>query len=196
MVHLFFKFKIDIKTILKAIFYISMGEGFVKVQEYANITKSPLLVLKKIISNQINEYFISNPIKLGGPGAIIQIDETKLNYNVKNHRRRHTEACWAICIVDTSFKPALGYTTVVNDRSADSLLSIISEIVIAGSIIYTDEWRAYSSLNQTGVYNQQTICHKYNFVDPNTGVQTQNVESYNNKLKQMKGLTLIKERIF
>ena len=29
----------------------------------------------------------------------------------------------------------------------------------------------------------QSVCHKYHFKDPITGVHTQNVESYNNKIK-------------
>jgi hypothetical protein len=41
-------------------------------------------------------------------------------------------------------------------------------------------------------YNHQSVCHKYRFVEYTTGVHTQNVESYNNKLKlgikKMKGL--------
>ncbi len=42
-------------------------------------------------------------------------------------------------------------------------------------------------------YTHKSACHKYCFVDRNTGVHTQNVESYNNKLKigikKIKGLT-------
>jgi transposase-like protein len=155
---------------------------------------------KKIISTCIDDYFAVNPIRLGGPDIIVQINETKLNYNVKNHRGRHTMACWAICIVDTSFKPSLGYTTIVTDRSANSIISVINEVVIPGSIIHTDEWKAYSSLNKSDIYTHQTVCHKYNFVDPHTGVHTQNVESYNNrlklKIKQMKGLTLDQRKVF
>jgi len=76
----------------------------------------------------------------------------------------------------------LGYSVIVENRSAEVLLSIINQIVIPGSIIVTDEWESYSSLNKINLYQHQTFCHKYCFVYRNIGTH-QNVESYNNKLK-------------
>ncbi|KCZ82414.1 hypothetical protein H312_00072 [Anncaliia algerae PRA339] len=32
-------------------------------------------------------------------------------------------------------------------------------------------------------YDHDTVCHKYKFVDKNTGTNTQGVESFNNELK-------------
>lgn len=49
-------------------------------------------------------------------------------------------------------------------------------------MIHTDEWKAYSSIGRKG-YSHSTITHKYYFVDPLTGVHTQHVESFNNKIK-------------
>ena len=112
----------------------------------------------------------------------MQTDETKLNFNVKNHRGRHIPARQALVIVDVSFVPALSYSVIVENRSAEVLLSIINQIVIPGSIIVTDKWKSYSSLNKFNLYQHQTFCHKYCFVYRNTGTH-QNVESYNNKLK-------------
>ena len=35
---------------------------------------------------QMSENFVNNPIRLGGPGVVVQVDETKINFNVKSHR--------------------------------------------------------------------------------------------------------------
>ena len=120
----------------------------------------------------------------------IQVDTTKLNFNVKAHRgEAPKEPVWAITIVDTSSKPAIGYAAIVQKRDSETLLSHIEKIVLPGSIISTDEWSAYNSLSNNG-YTHQTVCHKYHFVEPSTGVHTQHVESLNNKIKKA-----IKERM-
>ncbi|KCZ79047.1 hypothetical protein H312_03566 [Anncaliia algerae PRA339] len=52
--------------------------------------KSLILKIIKMFKERIPETdFSSN--KLGGPGSIVQIDETMLNYKCKNHRGRSSE---------------------------------------------------------------------------------------------------------
>ncbi len=63
------------------------------------------------------------------------------------------------------------------------MLPIICENVLSGSVIYTDEHRSYSRLTEEG-YLHGTICHKHNFVDRNTNVHTQAVESIKNLIKE------------
>ena len=77
---------------------------------------------------------------------------------------------------------------VVPARDANTLLPIITSHTAPGTTIHSDQWRAYKSVSMlpAGVVN-----HSLHFVDPATGVHTQTVESYWNrvkiKLKRMKG---------
>ena len=95
-------------------------------------------------------------------------------------------------LVDTSQQPALGYMEVVTSRDALTLLPIIQRHVAAGSVVHSDQWRAYSQVGTLpNVASHSTVNHQINFVDPVSGVHTQHVESYWNrsktKLKRMKG---------
>lgn len=83
---------------------------------------------------------------------------------------------------------------IVPRRNAATLLPIIQNHVLPGSIVRTDEWAAYSQISSIpGVAAHQTVNHSLHFVDPATHVHTQNIESYWNrvktKLKRMKGWT-------
>jgi transposase-like protein len=85
-------------------------------------------------------------------------------------------------IADTSFQPAKVYLKVVDDRSANTLIPIIQRVCISKTIIYSDQWRSYNRLASLGI-NHQNVNHSLYFVDPNTNVHTQNIESYWSKIK-------------
>ena len=79
---------------------------------------------------------------------------------------------WVFGLCDTSFEPALGYMELVPDRRAGTLLPIIQAHVQPGTVIVSDEWRAYSNVGQLpNVAAHRTVNHSLNFVGP-TGIHT------------------------
>jgi len=95
-------------------------------------------------------------------------------------------------MVDTSHTPALGVLEIVHQRDAATLLPIIQRHTKPGTEIWSDEWAAYNSVNTLpNVSSHQTVNHSLHFKDPVTGVHTNNIESYWNrvkiKLKRMRG---------
>ena len=112
---------------------------------------------------------------------------------MQHHRGRPPSSqVWVFGMTDVSHEPALGFMQVVPSRDAATLLPIIQAHVQPGTIIHSDQWTAYNGVQQLGnVHQHQIINHSLHFVDPTTGVHTQNVESYWNrvktKLKRMKG---------
>ena len=82
---------------------------------------------------------------------------------------------------------------IVPDRLARTLLPIIQQHVQSRTIVHSDEWAAYNCVQQlASVAQHGVVNHTLHFVDPATGVHTQNVESYWNrvktKFKRMKGV--------
>ena len=88
-------------------------------------------------------------------------------------------------MVDTSQVPPLGVMEIVQRRDAATLLHIIQSHVRPGSIIWSDEWAAYYRRVQQlpSVMQHQVVNHSIEFVNSTTGVHTQNVESYWNRVK-------------
>ena len=98
----------------------------------------------------------------------------------QNHRGHATSReVWVFGLVHCGQSPALGYMEAVQNRTAATLLPIIQARVRPGTTVHSDEWSAYRQLQGLpNVQQHQTVNHSLHFVDPTTGVHTQNVESY------------------
>ena len=95
-------------------------------------------------------------------------------------------------MVDTSRAPALGYMEIVQRRDAATPLPIIQAHTAPGTIIHSDEWVAYRQVQGLPTITLHgVVIHSLHFIDPTTGVHTQNIESYcsrvKTKLKRMRG---------
>ena len=95
---------------------------------------------------------------------------------------------WVFGVVDTSFKPSVGFMEIVENRGAEILLPIIQSVVRPVSIVHSNEWQSYRQIQGRTGLSHRTVNHIINFVETITGVHTQNIESYWNVKK-----TLIKE---
>ena len=128
-------------------------------------------------------------IVLGGPGVVVQIDESVFCHKPKvcaaawmsihllTYRgRATTQELWDFGMADTSVTPAMGYIEVVQRHDAATLLPIINTHTAPGNIIHSDMWASYNRVQHLPpVAAHNTVNH---FVDPVTGVHTQNIESY------------------
>ena len=101
-----------------------------------------------------------------------------------NRGRPADESVWVFGMCDTSQQPALGYMEIVNDRTAATLLPIIEDHTHNGTIIWSDSWAAYNNIQQLPtVQNHDTVNHSLECVDSESGVHTNHIESYWNRVK-------------
>ena len=98
---------------------------------------------------------------LGGTGVVVQIDESLFNHKSKYQRgRRPDKETWVFRIADiadTSTKLAVTYMQTVAKRDAATLLPIIQKVVRPGSIVYSDEWRAYRQIQPKLSLQHETV---------------------------------------
>ena len=117
--------------------------------------------------------YITNPRKIGGPGHIVEIDESKFGHR-KYSRGRMLSGMWVFGGIDRDTKEIL--MVPVQDRSAATLVPIIEEYILPGTTIYSDEWASYNAI-PPATFQHLTVNHSLNFINPATQVHTQTVES-------------------
>lgn len=115
----------------------------------------------------------TTPRQIGGPNCVVEVDEAKFGKR-KFNRGRIVEGQWVLGGICRETRDA--FLVPVEDRSAATLLPIIMKHVAPGSVIYTDEWRAYAQLCDSG-FTHGTVNHSLHFVDPESGVHTNTIES-------------------
>jgi hypothetical protein len=184
--------RIELKRLIHALYLWSQEVDQKVVIDTTGISKTSAILLFKTLRDICRNYLIKNPIQLGGPGIICQIDESCFSHRPKHHRGRSpAHEKWVFGIVDTSYYPARGYLQLVPDRKTETLLQIITNICRSGTIIWSDEWPSYKALNSRG-WDHGTVNHSISFVCPETGVHTQNIESFwakqKYRIKQRKGI--------
>ena len=175
------------------IYLWSIGESQKDTVKLSGVSKRSMVEIYASLRAICGQYFKQNPIRLGGPGQVCQLDESQFAHKVKHHRGRAPQKdVWVFSIVDGATIPATGFMRVVENRSASTLLPIIQEVVRSGSVVHSDQWRGYMNLQRNLGLSHQTVNHSVHFVDPSTGVHTQTIESYWCKhkiaIKVMKGI--------
>lgn len=118
---------------------------------------------------------------IGGPGIEIEVDETKLGKR-KYQKGHRVDGVWILVGVERTPQRKL-FLAKVDDRSANSLLDVISHHVHAGSIILTDMWKGYASIKERLGFEHKTVNHSIEFKNSADGTCTNTVEGTNNGLK-------------
>ncbi len=127
-------------------------------------------------------------MQVGGEGHVVEIDETSLKKKSKYNRGTRHEDCWLFGGVDRTTNRWFGMI-VFDDRTKPTLSDVIKRYIKPKTLIMSDMWRAYVSVNGTKTftlennrhlrhmqYSHKWVNHSKNFVDPKTGAHTQRIE--------------------
>ena len=118
-------------------------------------------------------YFLNHPEPIGGENRVVEIDES-LFVRRKYNGGRIVKEQWIFGGYDAVEKKS--FLVPVPARDAGTLLPIVQQWVMPGSIIHSDMWQVYNKLGTLG-YEHETVNRSLFFVDPVTGVHTNHVEA-------------------
>ncbi|CAL4206897.1 unnamed protein product, partial [Meganyctiphanes norvegica] len=179
----FAKSKISLPKWFDIMFLWSKHVGAKATSDQVKLSQKAIIGCYSFFREVCELYFKSNPIKLGGPGITIEIDVSCFSEKRKrNHRPVPQPPIWVLGIVDTNSTPSIGYMEIVETKDAVTLLPIIVNVVLPGSIILVKDWKAYRKIQ--GLSDSDgSVKHTLNFVDVNNCFYKQTIESYWKKHK-------------
>ena len=143
-----------------------------------SITHNTLSDWQNYYRDLMSRDMVDNPVLLGGPGIVVQMDESKFAAKRKYNRgRMPPDGSWVFGAIDTVSKKVAIFQ--VANRTKRELTRYIEQYVAPRSVLHTDMWGGYFSLSQhPNQYVHRTVNHSENFVDPDTGVHTQMIEGF------------------
>lgn len=143
--------------------------------------KETICVYYKYFRELISKNITLEDTKIGGDGVIVELDESKLGKR-KYNRGHRVEGVWVFGGVERTPERRTFFVPV-ETRDAETLLNVIEQHVLPGSIIFTDMWRGYYRIEEELAMRHFVVNHSQNFVDPDTGVHTNTIEGTWNGLK-------------
>ena len=165
--------KIGLANLLKILDCWVNGLRTKDIAWITKINKKSIYKILKRLSEYLIPKFYNRNEQIGGPGVIVEIDESKFG-KVKYHRGHRVDGVWVLGMVERTIERKL-VLVAVPDRRAETLLGIIDKYVHPESVIYTDCFASYNELRHWFLAHR-TVNHSRFFVDPETGVHTNTIE--------------------
>ncbi|KAK9965897.1 hypothetical protein ABG768_004962 [Culter alburnus] len=152
-------------------------------------------VLRKICTKAMKEYQKRRRQQMGGQQEFVVIDESNFRHKRKYGRGRASTTWrrrkWVFGMLGVKHNLRRPILRLVTRRSRNHLIPIIVKHVRPGTILISDEWRAYRGVLANMGYRHFTVNHSHWFVDPNTGAHSQHLErawlSYKTRVWRLRG---------
>ena len=170
--------KLDLETNIKFV-QLYLRENFTLKNTIAELHLSDKTVVDwcSFMREVFIEWSQKHSRRLGGISEdniplTVELDESKCGKRKYNKGRR-IEGQWVFGGYCRETKDI--FMVPVEKRDSKTLVKLVIEYVKPGTTILTDCWRAYNILGKKG-FKHLTVNHSINFVDPITGVHTNNIE--------------------
>lgn len=178
---IFHKSRLGLELVVEILRLFSEGVSFLTIKRLVGISKTTLMRYLEYFRSKIILHHRVELVKIGGPGIIVEIDESKFGKR-KYHRGHSVEGVWVLGMVERTPERKVVFIAI-EKRDKNTLHKLINKHVIKGSLVYTDGWRGYYGLDEYG-YKHFSVNHSLNFVDPVSGVHTNTIEGNWSPLKR------------
>ena len=181
MIDTFFsRHKTPVNKVLEAAYYWLGKSSNMQIESFTGLSNVTVIALVRYFGELVADSIQESELLIGGPGVVVEVDETKLGKR-KYNRGHRVDGVWVLVGVERTTASKI-FLRILPDRTAHTLEQMITRHVSPGSTIITDCWRGYNSLESLG-YTHLKVNHSETFKDSETGACTNTVEGTNNAIK-------------
>lgn len=175
--------KLPLRTFASLVYMLQLDVHYNVISEELEVEAHTVTNYANLLREEYSRNLLEFGQMLGGPGHTVQIDESLLAKAkvTRNMHARPVREQWVFGAYDVNDKT--GWIELVENRDAATLLPLIQSWCLPGTRIISDGWAAYNRLHELG-FEHHVVIHERHFVDPETGLHTNNVEAYWQRCKR------------
>ena len=164
---------VSYKEFISILACFAEGMTVTRAAERSNVAETTVRRFFGVLREQMAEDIRTSP-KIGGPSTIVEVDEAKFGKR-KFNRGRLVDGTWVVGGIQRHTDSCFLSICPGNKRDAPTLSNIVTTYVRRGTTVITDKWKGYVDLTSLG-YVHLDVNHSTNFVDPETGANTNTIE--------------------
>ncbi|KCZ74267.1 hypothetical protein H311_04769, partial [Anncaliia algerae PRA109] len=169
----FSKFKIEMAKILDMIAFWIHGMSFKNISLVTNVNRQCVTRFVRKFNNVLATNYHSVKKSISGENIIVEIDDSKF-IRRKYHRGHKFDGFWTFGLVErTSERKILLFPVAKRDMT--TLMTLLKKHVLKSTLIYSDCWKTYNSLN-TEFAGHLTVNHTKEFVNKENNVHINTIE--------------------
>lgn len=178
---LFSNSKLSCNKVMMLAYLWLIGARSSTAQLFSGCSSATITQYYAQFGDMVADYMEDHQEMVGGPGIIVEIDESKFGKR-KYHRGHLVKGAWVFGGVERTPERKV-FAKVVENRTEDTLLEAIRQNIHPESIIYSDMWKGYKNIKSKLGMQHETVNHSKNMKDPVTGVHTNTIEGTWNGFK-------------
>ena len=124
--------RLSLQTIVKLMYLWTRQTRVTSAAKEAKVSERVAVDWHNFFRDVCGQYFIGHPISIGGPGQVVEVDESKFGKR-KYHRGRHVDGHWVFGGIEQGSRDA--FMMVVPDQSKNTLMPIITQYIRPGTTI-------------------------------------------------------------
>ena len=143
---------------MRLIFLLSIkGLSSIAISQPTGLSENTIAEWRLLLHTRISDWLCNNPFPLGGPGVIVELDEPKFNkLKMEIHQGIVQRGSMGTGSSRPQHRTVFSPTLPWKQAGRLKTLPVIQRWILPGSVVYTDEWAAYSGLTAS-CYTHYTL---------------------------------------